>query len=345
MKKAITLVLALFITVMLCGTSEASVGSKQHLVNYRNIKLTLNNNPVTVLPANEPFIINGTTYLPLRAVAESLNFNVTWQDATSTVVMTSKESAELVSLRNQLAIKDQEILALKKQIDNLKGDDLSDLEENIIDDYDEIEDVSVEDINLDGGEDEVKVTVEVDLDKYDIEWEDLSDTDIQNFIKNMVTDIQNELSEDTEVTGELIDIESDDTLITFLKDGERALKITFKDDVYRDGGSSSDISSVIDDLESSDYELDGIGYFAEINYNISNDKVLLLLYADEDSNASSIFDSENIISDLESLCEDIVNAFEDDADVDPEIFSIYIYDEDNTRLDIFTYDIDDETIS
>ena len=41
----------------------------------------------------EPFIYNGTTYLPLRAVAEALNKAVTWEGKTSSVYLGKHDSA------------------------------------------------------------------------------------------------------------------------------------------------------------------------------------------------------------------------------------------------------------
>ncbi len=37
----------------------------------------------------EPFIINGTTYLPVRAVADSLGIHVSWDSSTQTVILSN----------------------------------------------------------------------------------------------------------------------------------------------------------------------------------------------------------------------------------------------------------------
>lgn len=98
MKKAgkITL-LALAATVVLSGV--AAVGksiAKQVDIYYRNIKININGEEYT--PKNvdgetvEPFIYEGTTYLPVRAVADALGKDVEWDDETSTVIITDKKS-------------------------------------------------------------------------------------------------------------------------------------------------------------------------------------------------------------------------------------------------------------
>ena len=67
----------------------AAVGAQQITVNYNNIKLVIDGQTVTPRDANgnvvEPFIYNGTTYLPVRAVGEALGKEVSWDGATATV--------------------------------------------------------------------------------------------------------------------------------------------------------------------------------------------------------------------------------------------------------------------
>lgn len=83
-------------TVMMLGTigtAAATVGKKTVEVDYNNIKVTMNGAPVNLVDANgnavEPFSINGTTYLPVRAVAGALGLGVDWDGTTSTVKLTS----------------------------------------------------------------------------------------------------------------------------------------------------------------------------------------------------------------------------------------------------------------
>lgn len=74
----------------LVGTAMAA-----NLVNkelyYNDIKVRLNGKTLNPTDANgnkvEPFVIDGTTYLPIRAVGEALGLNVSWDGATSTVIL------------------------------------------------------------------------------------------------------------------------------------------------------------------------------------------------------------------------------------------------------------------
>lgn len=84
-------VLTTVIALSLVGTAAATIGSRSVQADYNNIKITLNGAQVTPTDANgnavEPFAVNGTTYLPVRAVADALGVDVQWDGKTGTVVL------------------------------------------------------------------------------------------------------------------------------------------------------------------------------------------------------------------------------------------------------------------
>ena len=84
-------VLASVITLSLIGTASATIGSRNIKADYNDIKITLNGTQITPTDANgnmvEPFAVNGTTYLPVRAVANALGIDVQWNRTTSTVLL------------------------------------------------------------------------------------------------------------------------------------------------------------------------------------------------------------------------------------------------------------------
>ena len=88
-KKVICMVLVL--AAVLATTAFATVGSRTAELFYNNIKVMINGKEVTPTDANgnavEPFIIDGTTYLPVRGVASALGMNVGWDSATNTVTL------------------------------------------------------------------------------------------------------------------------------------------------------------------------------------------------------------------------------------------------------------------
>lgn len=76
------------ITAMLIGvtpTAFAKVASVKLPVNYNNIKIVTDGKPVHT--DKEPFIHNGTTYLPVRAVGEAVGKEVAWDGASNTVYL------------------------------------------------------------------------------------------------------------------------------------------------------------------------------------------------------------------------------------------------------------------
>lgn len=89
MKKYITgFVAGLLIGSMTVG-AFAATGSQSIKATYKNIKVAVNNKVVALKDANgktvEPFVYNGTTYLPVRGVATALGQQVSWDSKSNTV--------------------------------------------------------------------------------------------------------------------------------------------------------------------------------------------------------------------------------------------------------------------
>ena len=91
MKKSIALLTTVALVALLALTVSASSNSAEKTVTYRDIKITLHGAPVTPTDADgnptEPFIMDGTTYLPVRAIAGAMGLSVSWDDATNTVLL------------------------------------------------------------------------------------------------------------------------------------------------------------------------------------------------------------------------------------------------------------------
>lgn len=86
---------ALLCAVLLTGLAampvQASNEARQAEITYRDIKIVLDGQPVNPCDAAgnpvEPFILDGTTYLPVRAVADALGLKVRWRESDSTVML------------------------------------------------------------------------------------------------------------------------------------------------------------------------------------------------------------------------------------------------------------------
>ena len=364
-KGLVVLFFASLLVFAFTATAGAQERSKNARLDYNNFKITVNGQQVNVSADREPFAIKGVTYVPLRVVAEAMKSDVKWVGNSKTVVITSSGSsspAQITQLLQQIAQKEGQIQKLKQQVAQLQRDladadadadrrdrddddeDLSDLEEDLIDDHDEIGDVRVEDIKLDGDEDNVDVEVEVDLGDDKDEWEDLRDSEIEDWIEDVVKDIQDELSRSTEVDGEIIDIDEDEVLVEFSKDGTRSLDVEFEDSDYRGDG---DVDEVEDDMKGEEHDVGGIDFkITSISYDKSDDEITVRLKA-QDNNAHDKWDDIGTSTkerDVEHIGEDIANEFEDEADVDPEEVKMSFYDEDGDFLKSYTYDVDDDSV-
>ena len=77
-------------------TGFAASGSQSITATYNNIKLYVNQKLITPKDAAgntvEPFIYNGTTYLPVRAVANALGQDVSWDNSTKSVYIGTQPS-------------------------------------------------------------------------------------------------------------------------------------------------------------------------------------------------------------------------------------------------------------
>ena len=90
--------LTALILVGLIGTASATVGRRTVEIDYNNISVTLDGKKVELVDANgkpvEPFAIDGTTYLPVRAVSTALGLDVEWNGTTNTVILKDSKSGE-----------------------------------------------------------------------------------------------------------------------------------------------------------------------------------------------------------------------------------------------------------
>lgn len=82
---AVILLLAAF-----SGTVMAVNGQKQVTVSYDNIKVFVDGN--LLKSQEEPFTMNGRTYVPLRAVGEALGKKVSWDDQYKAVIIGDREN-------------------------------------------------------------------------------------------------------------------------------------------------------------------------------------------------------------------------------------------------------------
>ena len=86
-------VLIVLVVSVISIQAVATSASKVATLVYNNIKISLDGQAITPTDANgtevEPFIIDGTTYLPVRAIGDALGLDVNWDSETSTVLLST----------------------------------------------------------------------------------------------------------------------------------------------------------------------------------------------------------------------------------------------------------------
>ena len=86
----------ILVGLIMMTTVFASSGTQWSNLIYNNIKITLDGQSITPTDANgnavEPFAIDGTTYLPVRAISNALGLEVGWNQATSSVLLSTSRA-------------------------------------------------------------------------------------------------------------------------------------------------------------------------------------------------------------------------------------------------------------
>jgi len=95
--------LGVMVTILMSALvipATAANRQKQATLYYQDTKITLNGETVIPKDVNgnviEPFVIDGTTYLPVRGIADALGVKVEWSAATNTVILETNRSIDHV---------------------------------------------------------------------------------------------------------------------------------------------------------------------------------------------------------------------------------------------------------
>ena len=119
-KKYKRLCLAFGLGTALCATVvNAANYTKTLNATYRNIGVTYNGVSKTL--SAEPFLVDGSTYVPLRAVSEVMGADVSWNGSTNTVTITNN-SADTTSLQQQLASANYQVTTLQRELETVKAE-------------------------------------------------------------------------------------------------------------------------------------------------------------------------------------------------------------------------------
>jgi len=265
-------------------TLQALYGTSKIIINGKDVTQTI-----------EPFIVDGTTYIPLRVVANTFNKKVDWNPLTSTAYITDDLTQVNEHFQAEILKRDVEIMnlqsrlkQLEKEVESKKEISLSDLEKQLNKDYGEYKDIEF-DISLSGSASKVNVKIDVDLYDYKKEWNGLSSSKRESYLQDIVDDVL-EAYDGANVYGSIKDIDAKKTILEFTTTSKGVVKIEKEsststktisklekelDDEYYDYFKGIDLYI---DLEGDE---DDIEFYAELDYDkhgsawnrLSNDEV------------------------------------------------------------------------
>ncbi len=321
---------ALFLLISIVPTGLASGNKKMLEAWYMNVKIMSNNRAVSVEADKEPFIVDGTTYVPVRMLAEILNKEVLWDGQNYTVHINDKLGQSLDYLNMQLIMKDNEIKYLEDRVaslerQNVRVSDIDELEDDLNFYYDEYKDVDF-DISLSGSKSRITVVIEFNLKRDKSAWNRLTTKNITSYLQDMCD--------------EILDVFPKADISGYFKDSSKTSRdrineftVTSRGNVSLDDDGYSRVRDT--DLRDLEYDLDDMfyDYFYDFDVDIEldgdEDDVTFTVYVDYDKYKRKWDDIKD--RDLEYFMEDIQLEIEQEfrgADVKG-----YIYDWDGkTRL-------------
>ena len=109
----------LSVALLASGTAFAKNATETIEAAYSNIKIYVDGAIVETKDVNgnsvEPFIYNGTTYLPVRAVGEAVGKEVSWDGETRSVYLVTKETTEEPTEEPEIVEPDTAVVEVKNE--------------------------------------------------------------------------------------------------------------------------------------------------------------------------------------------------------------------------------------
>lgn len=284
-KVGVLMLTMIMIIAMTTGSAVLAASNAITVKAYPGVKIVYNGQTLT--DANQPYIINDTTYIPLRMLMNSFGKMISWDAANRQVTITSglaesQKEAELINLRKKNAELENTIKTLNDQLSyqREREDDvsLSDLRSTLNSYFKDAGEEYFDDDRLDftfslrGDEDDLEYTIEADFSD-SREYDDLADTrtsDIEDFLDKVESKIESELDrtdyEDADITGELEDA---DYSRYYVKYNGRTYSYSWEDD-----GDDINLSSLEKTLRS-EFDDAGDKYFddsrLDFTFSVSGD--------------------------------------------------------------------------
>lgn len=244
--RKLALVIAITMLVLAFSTTGfAAYFTKTLQANYRNITVFVNGAQKNL--KSEPFIVDGTTYVPLRDMSEIMGSTVAFNPATYRIDITDMGDA---GLQYEIYIKDARIKELEAKLlenDSSSGSDLSSIAKSLAKKYDDIDDLDVVDIKLKGDKKDIKVEIVIDTKdskQYDY-WKRLSDRDFEDYLQDIVDAIRKEYR-DADITGSIYDKYEKEDRVEFSIDKKDNVELGSKDKIKKLSELQSELNKKFD---------------------------------------------------------------------------------------------------
>lgn len=325
--KRFLLVAAAILLLNIYVVSIACAGTTMQTINaYSGVKIIYNNQEL--ISSQQPYIINDSTYVPLRMLIESFDDkSISWDPVNYRVIVNDQTSATEASLRSQLAQEEAELAALKKAISRFEaevediessGNDaaLSSIEDtlnnnlgNAGNNYFADEGISAK-ITLKGDEDDLAYSLTLDFDK-SVSNENLTELD-QTKLKTFLNAVKSEISkliddtvfEDADITGKTADADHSNYYVKY--DGS-TYTFSYGDTVL------SDVAGSLNDYfkDAGDKYFDDDGITAAITLAGDEDEVAYSLTLDFTNADDNDYLSDLTQNELKKFLNDVKSEIKD----------------------------------
>ena len=345
-------------TVFSAGIVDAANYTTKLNATYKNIRVSYNGTIKSI--DKEPFAIDGSTYVPVRAIGELVGANVTWDGPNNLIKITSTasntvptdNSAQLTLLQQQLQTSNYNLALAQREVETLKAElatyknntsnpssstgtstgtsitseQLTATEDYLVDNYSEYFRNIEFDFDLRKSSSYLVLTISYDTRNENTAYDELSQTKIDTFIEKVCDEIANRHAD--------IDIEG---TIEYTK-SSAVEKASFeynskKDKVTTDYGlSQKALADIVYDVKSS-IELQGfVNVFsisdvqADIATSSSGTSIVKLYINDNNMNNfkdtwnANINSTYTLIRQLDSIIEEINLEYDDKYDVDIALY-------------------------
>jgi len=224
------IIAVLMLTMAFSTTGFAAWMGKTIEAQYRNVTIFVNNQYKQATDVNgkviEPFIYEGTTYVPLRGISQMLGYQVSFNPQTYRIDITG--SGVDPSAQYEILILQARIAELEAKLNQQEAYDLGDMEDDLLSEYKRIDrTLDIEDIILKGDKDDIEVRIYVDLTtQTDLNnWKALlDDGDVEDFLQDIVDDILAQYK-DADVEGYVEDKYDKSKLVEFTIDSRGNVKL------------------------------------------------------------------------------------------------------------------------